>query len=618
MESNKVSTLLEEANKEAYEKNIKILACLNELKAIIEKSTAQPFEINKDDKYESEINIRNSVSYLEESSLEINNSESINLKLFKLLFIPNGHLKYVDLDEKIKDYQLALKLLKNELKAEEKIDYIDKVIKIKKIIGWKKLLKSTFVTISDLGLIIAIVLKFSKSIVEISDFLMFILKKKHFYNFEIKFDLNNLIDTPEENIAESFNNLFKNDTEYFYLDFENGNIVKKSLSAEETSKAINQTENENQDSKKKNKKKKNKKNKKKIEHSQELISESIKGEDAKTTTVSQKEEKPDDKESSKKDESEKNETKNIEITEEEENQSEKNIINSEEISVESRIISIKDEEKNDLKEIVNNLINEVKEQKKELQEQKNKQEIQNKEMISHKKEITDLKSTNIQIKEKAKRQEKEITDLKNTNIQINKKAKTQEKEITDLKNTNIQLKENYKNLNNKLVTIKNKLDRVELELNLIKSRGAIKTLIDFFYKGFNLKGEVLYEDKFAKIAEKLNQFNDIEKYDIATINKIRIILKESVAKYLKSNKNAHILDKSKPILTQLFSLIEPNDNYEEVINKLVSIRADAIILESINNKENYFHDFNYAIFKEKEKITFEKINKDKLLSILTK
>ena len=591
MESNNVSTLLEEANKEAYEKNIKILACLNELKAIIEKSTAQPFEINKDDKYESEINIRNSVSYLEESSLEINNFESINLKLFKLLFIPNGHLKYVDLDEKIKDYQLALKLLKNELKAEEKIDYIDKVIKIKKIIGWKKLLKSTFVTISDLELIIAIVLKFSKSIVEISDFLMFILKKKHFYNFEIKFDLNNLIDAHEANIAESFNNLFKNDTEYFYLDFENGNIVKKSLSAEETSKAINQTENENQDSKKKNKKKKNKKNKKKIEHSQELISESIKGEDAKTTTVSQKEEKPDEKENSKKDESEKNETKNIEITEEEENQSEKNIINSEEISVESRIISIKDEEKNDLKEIVNNLINEVKEQKKELQEQKNKQEIQNK-------EITDLKSTNIQIKEKAKRQEKEITDLKNTNIQ---------------------LKENYKNLNNKLVTIKNKLDRVELELNLIKSRGAIKTLIDFFYKGFNLKGEVLYEDKFAKIAEKLNQFNDIEKYDIVTINKIRIILKESVAKYLKSNKNAHILDKSKPILAQLFSLIEPNDNYEEeVINKLVSIRADAIILESIKNKENYFHDFNYAIFKEKEKITFEKINKDKLLSILTK
>ena len=547
MESNNVSTLLEEANKEAYEKNIKILACLNELKAIIEKSTAQPFEINKDDKYESEINIRNSVSYLEESSLEINNFESINLKLFKLLFIPNGHLKYVDLDEKIKDYQLALKLLKNELKAEEKIDYIDKVIKKKKIIGWKKLLKSTFVTISDLGLIIAIVLKFSKSIVEISDFLMFILKKNHFDNFEIKFDLNNLIDVPEANIAESFNNLFKNDTEYFYLDFENGNIVKKSLSAEETSKAINQTENENQDSKKKNKKKKNKKNKKKSEHSQELISESIKGEDAKTTTVSQKEEKPDEKENSKKDESEKNETKNIEITEEEENQSEKNIINSEEISVESRIISIKDEEKNDLKEIVNNLINEVKEQKKELQEQKNKQEIQNK-------EITDLKSTNIQIKEKAKRQEKEITDLKNTNIQ---------------------LKENYKNLNNKLVTIKNKLDRVELELNLIKSRGAIKTLIDFFYKGFNLKGEVLYEDKFAKIAEKLNQFNDIEKYDIVTINKIRIILKESVAKYLKSNKNAHILDKSKPILAQLFSLIEPNDNYEEVINKLVSIRADA-------------------------------------------
>ena len=189
MKSNKVYTLLDESNKEAYEKNIKIITCLNELKAIIEKSNDEPFEINKDDKYESEIIIRNSVDYLEESIYDITNFELINIRLFKLLFIPRGYLKYDDLDEKIKDYQLLLKFLKNELEVEEKTKYIDKVIKIKKIIGWNKLLKSEYIFYSNLGLIIAIALKFSKSMVDKSDFLIFILKKKHLNNFEIKFDL---------------------------------------------------------------------------------------------------------------------------------------------------------------------------------------------------------------------------------------------------------------------------------------------------------------------------------------------------------------------------------------------------------------------------------------------
>ena len=134
MKSNKVYTLLDESNKEAYEKNIKIITCLNELKAIIEKSNDEPFEINKDDKYESEIIIKNIVDYLEESIYDITNFELINIRLFKLLFIPRGYLKYDDLDEKIKDYQLVLKFLKNELEVEEKTKYIDKVIKIKKLL----------------------------------------------------------------------------------------------------------------------------------------------------------------------------------------------------------------------------------------------------------------------------------------------------------------------------------------------------------------------------------------------------------------------------------------------------------------------------------------------------
>ena len=49
-----------------------------------------------------------------------------------------------------------------------------------------------------------------------------------------------------------------------------------------------------------------------------------------------------------------------------------------------------------------------------------------------------------------------------------------------------------------MLTLKNELNKVQFDLNLIKSRGAIKTFIDYFYRGFNLKGAVSYEEKYTQ------------------------------------------------------------------------------------------------------------------------
>ena len=301
METNIADTLRQEVNKEAYDKNIKIISCLKELKSIIDENSDEPLEINTEDKYMTEIIIKNTIEYIQESVPENNYYYLICLRLFRLLFLPYENLNYDDLDEKINDYQLFLKYLKNQLDAEEKEKYINKEIKIINIEGWRRLLRSNYVKDRDFDIIIVMALKFSKSVVEISDLLILILKNKYETNFEVKFDLIKLKDIPEITIAQNFNEIFKNSIEYFYLDFENDKIVKKLLSPEETSMAINQIENEHSESEPKKKKKKHKKkSKKKNENekegklSQNITEESQNEQDAKNTTTSPKDEKLDD------------------------------------------------------------------------------------------------------------------------------------------------------------------------------------------------------------------------------------------------------------------------------------------------------------------------------------
>ena len=541
METNIADTLRQEVNKEAYDKNIKIISCLKELKSIIDENSDEPLEINMEDKYMTEIIIKNTIEYIQESVPENNYYYLICLRLFRLLFLPYENLNYDDLDEKINDYQLFLKYLKNQLDAEEKEKYINKEIKIINIEGWRRLLRSNYVKDRDLDIIIVMALKFSKSVVEISELLILILKNKYKTNFEVKFDLIKLKDIPEINIAKNFNGIFKNSIEYFYLDFENDKIVKKLLSPEETSMAINQIENEHSESEPKKKKKKHKKNKIKRKNenknekegklSQNITEESQNEQDDKNTTTSPKDEKLDDELGKKQNESgEKEKAKENTEKRNQENQSSENNIESEEISQQSKLIKIKDEDENE-----NNLKNILINVRNELQEQKNQYNYQ------QEKQNQKIESLNSKIESKKQKIEKLKLKIENQAQLI----KSQNQENAEQKNINNQFKEKIKKLNKDMLTMKNELNKVQFDLNLIKSRGAIKTFIDYFYRGFNLKGAILYEEKFTQIAQELNKYNNIHTDDIDTVNKIRILLRESFVKLKDSNLNAHTFDKSK-------------------------------------------------------------------------
>ena len=558
MESNIITALREEANKEAYNKYIKIISIMKDLKTIIDENSDEPLEIKMEDKYMTEIIISNTIEYMEQPLPEKNYYKFVCLRLFRLLFLPRENLNYDEFDEKIKDYQLILKLLKNQLDIEEKKEYLNKVIKVKNIEGWKKLLKSDYVKNTELDIIIAMAIKFSKSVVEISDFLILILKRKYMNDFEVRFDLIKLKDIPEIEISQKFNEFFRDNMEYFYLDIEKDKIVKKLLSPDETLKAINKIEDEHSESELKKKKKKQKK-KKKIEKSQEnekegKLSESIKAglqseKGAKNTIISTKEKKNDVELGKKQNESGEEKAKENNDKRKEENKSSENNKDSEKNSHQSKLIQNKDENKNekDYEKIINNFRNELQEQKKQYDYQ---QEIKNKKE----------EKLNLIIENQAQA-------IKNYN-----------QELANQKNINNQFRENFKRLNKDMLTVKNELNKVKFELNLIKSRGAIKTFIDYFYRGFNLKGAVLYEEKYIQIAQELSKYNNIHTDDIDTVNKIRILLRESVIKLNDSNLKAHTFDKSKPLLDQLFQLIDANNSYEKVIKKLESIKADDLML----------------------------------------
>ena len=154
-------------------------------------------------------------------------------------------------------------------------------------------------------------------------------------------------------------------------------------------------------------------------------------------------------------------------------------------------------------------------------------------------------------------------------------------------------------------------------MNLIKSRGALKTFVEFFYRGYELKDAKTYEEKANKVSYRLNNYFMNKGNDRTLVTQLKILLREAVEKLKIGNFEAHNLDKSKPILPQLFKIIDPNNKYDKLCEKLEKVKADRIFLESINNKEKYYLDREKNTLIENENRTFAKITLEMLNSIFT-
>ena len=205
-----------------------------------------------------------------------------------------------------------------------------------------------------------------------------------------------------------------------------------------------------------------------------------------------------------------------------------------------------------------------------------------------------------------KSQADEIRELKNENkLQKNSLLRTKENHIKSDKKTQ-----------EKINKLEGTLNQLRYELNLIKSRDAIKSLINYFYNGFSLNGEIDYLDKASRILECFNKYNDFNQNDIILLNTLRILIRKGADQLYKGNDLAHEISNSNSWLLELFEIIEPGKKYENIINKFSLVKADYIIMKSIQNRHINYKD--KTKLEECEKVIFSKVSEKDIRTILMK
>ena len=497
-DSSEVVNLMEEVNKELLEeleKNRKIVECLNELELIIDKDFCKPIEISERDIFCVFNLIKIKIEYIKNSLLIEKSLKAICVKIFEFLFLFPNAINHSDLNEKILAFQLILKTLKGEAQVEDNRQFVRKIIKQKP--EWSKLIRTNFISLGELGIVIATVLKYSKTNEKIIEILLDIMKIKHSSDFKILFDIKDLKDMDDAQIAQNFYELINHETEYFYLIYENGKIEKRYTDPVQTLDEINEEDKkkskfQQEDKEKKDNKKKDKKGGK--DKGKKINKSKNKKEDKDKKEI--KKEGKTELELPKREEGNKA-LENIENINQEINDingdTKERLLSSD---IKTEINEIKSTAENDVSMRINTLENEIQRQKEEIV--KLKEEIEKQKEINKKQKEINEKQKEINEKQNEEN-ERFIEENAKQNVE-NERLKEEIKRITD---SNIS---NKKKIEKRIYSIKEQLGKVQTDLDLIKSRGAIKVFIEFFSRGFEIQ-EKYNETKVNKILFKLNKYN---------------------------------------------------------------------------------------------------------------
>ena len=149
-----LSKEIEEGLQKVYEKNLKIVSCLNDFQEIVIKNYKMPLTITVNDKLMAYQKILLNTEYVENVLLDKKSYEAICLKIFRLLFLGPEIVNYDNLDEKIHAFKMILNKLENKLDWEIEKNYINDIIKSKQKQDWRKLLKLPLIDNGGLSLLI--------------------------------------------------------------------------------------------------------------------------------------------------------------------------------------------------------------------------------------------------------------------------------------------------------------------------------------------------------------------------------------------------------------------------------------------------------------------------------
>ena len=196
-----------------------------------------------------------------------------------------------------------------------------------------------------------------------------------------------------------------------------------------------------------------------------------------------------------------------------------------------------------------------------------------------------------------------------------KPRKKQIRLIILLKKRINRLEKKMKNMNKNTYDLQTDLADAKDDLKLIKARAAFKAFIDFFYRGLNLNGKYDYGDKLDDILYGLNSFNDSKLYDILKVNKVRTLLRKCYEKYLLGNNNAHQMNLNKSVVDQIFEIIDPEKENEEIQKCLKESIFEWVVSQVVATREKYFSKKDKNKLKELEDNIYSQIKPNTISSI---
>ena len=148
------------------------------------------------------------------------------LMIYELLFIGPTYFNFDNFKSKSHAFELVLNILNNDLThLDEEKHYINDVINTKNV--WKSFIDKISIKLPGFTLIFCVFIKYFQKNEQIIQFLIDFIQGLTTFSIRINFNLKDLNDMNENNIAKDFFTIFSDNTKYFELVYDNGHIIKK-------------------------------------------------------------------------------------------------------------------------------------------------------------------------------------------------------------------------------------------------------------------------------------------------------------------------------------------------------------------------------------------------------
>ena len=146
--------------------------------------------------------------------------------------------------------------------------------------------------------------------------------------------------------------------------------------------------------------------------------------------------------------------------------------------------------------------------------------------------------------------------------------------------------------------------RLNKKFDIIKLRYAFKCLINCLYYGMSKQKNDSFDEKLSSLLYNLQRIKD---NNAITLSIVLSKIKDNIE---QGNVNAHEIDTSRSILEQIFTAIDPQNNYMSLKNSLINdTNIDSILKELVTLKQA---SYKSKTLRAKQNEIYLKLNKNQI------